>query len=68
MPSTPGSLRSERAQTATLGWIRDGRPPQQGRGRLSILVNPLNARRPMRPARGLARPLSPRNQARKDGS
>jgi len=67
VPSTPGSLRSVRRRRLMVG-SEIGRPPQQGRGRLSILVNPLNARRPVRPARGLARLLSPRNHARKDGS
>jgi len=41
--------------------------PQQGRaGPPSFPVGPISRRAALREARGLARPLSPRNQARKD--
>lgn len=45
-------------------WLR-----QQGPLRLfSMSIGPRSRRPTLRPARGLARPLRPRNQARKDGS
>jgi hypothetical protein len=59
------SAKRSRARSAERrSWLLQQGPPRL----FSMSIGPCSRRPVLRPARGLARPLSPKNQARKDGS